>query len=196
VEALRRSRWIEWTDEAGAAVEALRARCRTIVAFGQSMGASVVLHVAASRPHDVDAIALANPYVFDARHLTIPVAGRLLRRRDLKGVANDIAKPGQDENADARMPVPAIVEMAAMMRLVRRELPEIRQPLLVFRSDTDHVVPRSTVRMLLRRIGSVRTEVVACPRSFHVVTLDHDAPLVCERLIAFAIAVDADRHPD
>jgi carboxylesterase len=66
----------------------------------------------------------------------------------------------------------------------------------VFRSDTDHVVPRSTVRMLLRRIGSVRTEVVACPRSFHVVTLDHDAPLVCERLIAFAIAVDADRHPD
>jgi carboxylesterase len=196
VEALRRSRWIEWTDEAGAAVEALRARCRTIVAFGQSMGASVVLHVAASRPHDVDAIALANPYVFDARHLTIPVAGRLLRRRDPKGVANDIAKPGQDENADARMPVPAIVEMAAMMRLVRRELPEIRQPLLVFRSDTDHVVPRSTVRMLLRRIGSVRTEVVACPRSFHVVTQDHDAPLVCERLIAFAIAVDADRHPD
>jgi carboxylesterase len=83
--------------------------------------------------------------------------------------------------------------MAAMMRLVRGELAEIRQPLLVFRSDVDHVVPRSTVRTLLRRIGSARTEVVACPRSFHVVTLDHDAPLVCERLLAFARANDAER---
>jgi carboxylesterase len=193
VDALRRSRWIEWTDEVAASVESLRNRCRTVVAFGQSMGASVVLHVAASQPHDVDGIALANPYVFDARHLAIPVVGPLLRRRDLKGVANDIAKPGQDENADERMPVPAIVEMAAMMRLVRGELAEIRQPLLVFRSDVDHVVPRSTVRTLLRRIGSARTEVVACPRSFHVVTLDHDAPLVCERLLAFARAIDAER---
>jgi carboxylesterase len=194
LEALRRSRWIEWTDEVAEAVASLRGRCRTVVAFGQSMGASVVLHVAASRPHDVDGIAVANPYVFDARHLAIPVVGRLLRRRDLKGVGNDIAKPGQDENADARMPVPAIVEMAAMMRLVRSELPEIRQPLLVFRSDVDHVVPRSTVRKLLRRIGSARAEVVACPRSFHVVTLDYDAPLVSERLLAFASAIDAERR--
>lgn len=193
--ALRDSRWTEWTDEAAAGVEALRRRCRTVVAFGQSMGASVVLHVAAIRPREIDGIALANPYVFDLRHLAIPLVGRLLRSRDLSGVANDIAKSGEDENADERMPVPAIVEMAAMMRLVRRELPEIRQPVVVFRSDVDHVVPSSTARRLLRRIGSARKELVACPRSFHVVSLDHDAPLVRERVLAFARALDAEREP-
>lgn len=195
LDALRRSRWTEWTNEASAGVEALGRRCRTLVAFGLSMGASVVLHVAASRPHEVHGLALANPYVFDLRHLAVPIASRLLRGRNLRGVANDIAMPGQDENADERMPVPAIAEMAAMMRRVRRELPEIHQPLAVFRSDVDHVVPRSTVRRLLGRIGSVRSEVVACPRSFHVVTLDHDAPLVREGVLAFARALDAERHP-
>ncbi|MGA9161774.1 MAG: alpha/beta fold hydrolase [Actinomycetota bacterium] len=124
---LRTRRWTEWVDAAASGLDALRARCRTIVAFGQSMGASVVLSLVASRPHEVDGIALTNPYVFDRRLLALPIGGRLLRT--VKGVANDIAKPGQDERGDTVTPVPAIAEMAAMMRLVRASLPEIRQPI-------------------------------------------------------------------
>src|SRR5687767_1124192 len=38
IDDLRIRRWIEWVDEAGLGLDALRARCRTVVAFGQSMG--------------------------------------------------------------------------------------------------------------------------------------------------------------
>lgn len=191
VEDLRTRRWAEWIDEAGRGLTALRETCRTVVVFAQSMGGSVALHLAATRPAEVDALALANPYVFDARHLVIPV-GRLFLRQ-VTGVANDIAKSGEDENADATMPVPAIEQMAAMMRQVRRELASIRQPTVIFASGTDHVIPRSNARKVLEGLGSERKDLVPCPNSYHVVTLDHDAPLVRERILAFARALDAER---
>ena len=188
VEDLRSRRWTEWVDAAAAGLDALRDRCRTIVTFGQSMGASVVLSLVASRPHEVAGIALTNPYVFDRRLLAVPIGSRFLK--DVKGVANDIAKPDQDERGDTVMPVPALVQMAAMMRHVRAALPEIRTPIVVFRSRTDHVIPRSNAEKVLERIGSRRRELVLCPNSYHVVTLDFDAPLVQERVLRFAHELD------
>jgi carboxylesterase len=185
---LRRRRAVEWIDEASRGLDAIGSRCRSVVAFGLSMGASVVLAPAAARPSDIDGIALANPYVFDRRHALIPIGRRILR--DVPGRPNDIAKPQMDEMAYDRMPVPAIVEMAAMMRRVRSVLPSIRQPIVVFASATDHVISRSNPRKILARIGSERTEVVPCRRSRHVVTLDHDAPLVRERVLSFALELD------
>jgi carboxylesterase len=187
---LRASRWTAWLDEAVRGLDALAVRCRTVVAFGQSMGGAVVLALAASRPHHVHGLALANPYVFDVRHVVAPIVRWY--PRDLRGVANDIAKPGQDENGDDRLPVAAAIQMAALLKLVRSELPEIRQPVVLFRSGTDHVIPRGNARRILATIGSERTELVECPRSFHVVTLDHDAPLVRERVLAFARELDAE----
>lgn len=191
IEDLRTRHWTEWVDEAARGLASLRERCRTVVTLGQSGGASVVLTVVASRPHDVDGIALTNPYVFDARLLAVPVGRRVLR--DWKGVANDIAKPGQDEHGYRRTPVAAIAELSELMRFVRAALPEIRQPVVVFRSGTDHVIPRSNALKVLERIGSERKQLVPCPNSYHVVTLDHDAPLVQERVLAFANELDAER---
>ena len=189
VDDLRTRTWTEWVDTAAAGLAALRERCRTVVTMGQSMGASVVLSVAAARPHDVDGIALTNPYVFDRRLLAVPVGSRFLR--NVKGISGDIAKPGQDERGDTVMPVPAIAQMAAMLKHVRAALPEIRQPIVVFRSEQDHVIPRSNAEKVLERIGSERRELVLCPNSYHVVTLDFDAPLVQERVLRFARELDA-----
>jgi carboxylesterase len=188
LEDLRDRRADEWLAEAARGLDAMRSRCRTVIAFGLSMGGSIVLSLAASRPSDVDGLALANPYVFDRRHLLIPISRWFLR--DVPGRPNDIAKPGMDEMAYDRMPVPAIVSMAAMMERVRAALPSIRQPVVVFASPVDHVISRSNPRGILARIGSERTELVPCPRSYHVVTLDHDAELVRERVLAFANELD------
>jgi len=185
---LRSRRWTEWVDEAERGLGALRARCRRVVAFAQSMGGSIALLLASSRPEEVDGLALANPYVFDARLLVAPI-GRLVLR-NVKGVANDIAKPGEDENADTRMPVPAVVEMAALLRRARALLPSVRQPVVIFKSGTDHVIPPANASKVLERIGSDRKELVPCPRSYHVVTLDHDAPLIRERVLSFARELD------
>lgn len=191
VEDLRSRRWTEWVEEAGRGLDALRLRCRTVVAFAQSFGASVALRLSAVRPDDIHGLALASPYVFDGRHALIPV-GRLLLR-EVRGIANDIAKPGQDEVAYERMPVPAVAEMARLMRLVRRGLASVRTPTMVFAPGADHVIPSSNPRRLLARIGSERAELVPCPRSYHVITLDHDSSMVREKVLAFALEIDERR---
>ncbi len=56
---------------------------------------------------------------------------------------------------------------------------------MVFRSDEDHVIPKGNPQRVMDRAGSERKELVRCPNSYHVVTLDHDAPLVRERVLRF-----------
>jgi hypothetical protein len=46
---------------------------------------------------------------------------------------------------------------------------------------------------VLQRIGSERKQLVPCPNSYHVLPLDHDAPLVRERALGFATELDAEK---
>jgi carboxylesterase len=113
--------------------------------------------------------------------------------RSVKGIGNDIRKPAADELPYERIPVRALAEMARFLRIVARELPSVRQPLLAFDAPEDHVVPRGTVEWLLGRVGSERTELVELRNSYHVATIDHDAELIFERTHEFAESVIAPR---
>ena len=46
---------------------------------------------------------------------------------------------------------------------------------------------------MFEALGSERKELIHCPRSYHVITLDHDAPMVRERVLAFARELDKAR---
>jgi carboxylesterase len=185
VEDLRHRSWTEWYSEVDGALTELRARCATAVVLGQSMAASLAVHLAASRPGEVDGLVLPSPYLFDARHALIPIGRRFLRT--LKGFnRGDIKKPGQDELAYDRLPVPGIVTMAALMKIARTELPEVRAPALVFEPGKDHTIPASNPRRVVEALGSARRELIRCPDSYHVITLDNDAPMVREQVLTFA----------
>lgn len=191
VEDLRTRAWTEWFDEVAAAAAAMRDRCRTVVALGQSMGGALVIHLAATHPGDVDGIVLCSPYVFDIRLASLPL-GRLFVEQ-VKGIGNDIARPGQDEKAYEVLPVEGISTMFHLLTFARVELPKVRQPALVFEPGQDHAIPRSNSRKIYEALGSSRKELIACPRSFHVITLDHDSEMVRERVGAFASELDAAR---
>ena len=63
----------------------------------------------------------------------------------------------------------AVVHLYNSTSIVQRDV--------VFRSDEDHVVSGDSAELVARRSsGPVR--VVALPDSYHVATLDHDAPLI------------------
>jgi carboxylesterase len=55
----------------------------------------------------------------------------------------------------------------------------------VFTSRQDHVNPPSASAKILDRISSTDTEQVWLERSYHVATLDYDAPVIHERSVAF-----------
>jgi carboxylesterase len=180
---LGRHPWRAWVAEAERALRDLEGRVQGVVIVALSFGSAVGLHLAARHPDTVKGIAVINPYLRDRRYWKAipPVAG----------VGNDIRKPGEDELPAERIPVRALLDLGTALRTLARDHPLVRQPLLVLESAEDHVVPKGTVRWLLERVGSARTEIVPLPNSYHVATLDHDAELIFERVHEFAEDVGA-----
>jgi carboxylesterase len=180
---LGRHRWREWVAEAEQALGELEGKVQGVVILALSFGSAIGLHLAARHPDTIRGVALVNPYLRDRRYWRAipPVAG----------IGNDIRKPGEDELPAERIPVRALLDLGSALRTLGRDIRRVRQPLLVFESNEDHVVPKGTVRWLLKRVASERAEVVPLPNSYHVATLDHDAELIFERAHEFAEAVGA-----
>lgn len=173
----------EWMDEVDVALTRLRAAGGPVVLCALSFGGALALHLAARRPEEVEGIVAVNPYVRDRRHALLPFVRPFLR--SIKGVGNDIKKPGRDERPYPRVPLRAVAEIAWIMKRVEAELPSISAPFLLLRSTEDHVVPRGTAEWLFDRIGSVDKELVLLPDSYHVATMDNDAPTIFERSASF-----------
>ncbi len=182
---MNRSRWPEWYAAVDVALTSLRSRCETVVVVGLSMGGALALRLAEQRGDDVAGLVLVNPAVKleDPRLKILPVLRHLLP--SLPGVGSDIKKPGVTELAYDRTPLHALHSMVAMYRLVAADLSSVRQPLLLFHSPEDHVVPASSSELILRSVGSEDVTEVMCHDSYHVATLDNDAERIFAESLAF-----------
>ena len=149
------------------------------------MGGALALHLAATHPGEVRSVAVVNAYIHDPRLAFAPVLRVFTKTTKLR--TNDINKPGQDEVAYDRAPVVTLRSLGQFLKRAESELPQVRQPLLVFSSPQDHLVKPANSRLIMEKAGS--TEVLALlANSFHVATLDHDAGLIRRRILEFARA--------
>jgi carboxylesterase len=183
---LGRTRWQDWAAEASRGLKEIDRRCESVVLLGLSVGGAMALYLAARYPDVVRAVALVNPFVRDRRIMAVPYVWRVIPTQ--KGVGNDIKRPGEDELPYDRIPAHAIAELARLLKMVQSGLPRVHQPLLVFNSPEDHVVPKGNAAYVLDRVGSTDKELVELSNSYHVATLDHDAELIFERTHEFAEA--------
>ena len=177
--------WQDWYSEADRTLRELSARCERVVVCGLSMGGALTLRLAEEHGEDISGIVLVNPAVHTERmdrHL-LPVVKRLVG--SFPGISNDIAKPGMDEVAYDRTPLKAAHSMMQMWSVVKSDIALVRQPVLLFRSAQDNVVEASNAEWILTHVASTDTEEVVLPNSYHVATLDHDAPTIVDGSIAF-----------
>lgn len=182
---MNRTTWQEWYAEAEAAFARLRESCDVVFVGGLSMGGAIVTRIAQKHGADVAGLVLVNPAikVEDPRMKALPVLQRIVP--SLPGIANDISKPDQDEGAYDRIPLKALHSQTKLWAEVVRDLPTVTQPVLLLRSAVDHVVPASSSALLLSRISSTDVTEVVLHESFHVATLDHDAPRIFAETDAF-----------
>ena len=187
IEDLATTSWRDWDREAEQAVTDLSSRCSTVIAIGLSFGGALALHQAATRPEAVQGVVAINTWVHDPRLYAAFVARAFMKTR--KGTGRDIKKPGVEELNYKRIPVSVLPGVGTFLRKVERELPSVRQPLLVFSSAEDHVVKPANSRLIMAKAGSKQKELIGLTNSYHVATLDYDAELVFERVQAFANSV-------
>jgi carboxylesterase len=190
VEDLATVSWRDWVGETETALSNLAARCSDVIVVGLSFGGALALHLGAAHPDQLRGVVVVNAYVKDPRIALSPIAR--LFARTVKGVGNDIKKPGQDEICYDRIPVRTLASVSKMLRTVASELPSMRLPLLVFSSPEDHTVKPSNSRLVMERAGTSRKELVVLSNSYHVATLDYDAETIFERTLAFAASLAGD----
>jgi carboxylesterase len=188
---LNKIAWTDWYAEAEAAFDRLRASCDAIVVAGMSMGGCVALRLAEMRVDQISGVLLVNPFVASMRtelHL-LPVMKRVIP--SLRGVVNDIKKPGQDEHGYHRLPLKGLAEVTAMWKVVVPDLKLVTQPLLYFRSNDDHVIDVSSSPTILHGVSSADVEERTLENSYHVATLDNDAERIFTESAEFISRVTA-----
>jgi carboxylesterase len=182
---LNRTGWADWYAEVERSFEKLQADCDQVVVGGLSMGASLVLRLAADRGREVAGIVVVNPAVNTERKdvLALPVLKHVVP--SFPGIINDIKKPGMDEHGYPRTPLKAAHSMFRGWKALREDLPRVTQPLLMFRSVEDHVVDPSSARVLKATVSSRDLTERMLENSYHVATLDNDAPTIFEESAEF-----------
>jgi carboxylesterase len=169
------TRWVDWYAEDQRELLDLADRCPDVFVMGLSMGGTLALRLAEQHPEVVRGLVLVNTSLrSDNKAMAVlPVLKSFVPA--IKGVSNDIAMPGQDEIAYDRTPLKPLYSLTKFWRIVRDDLPQVKAPMLVYRSAQDHVVEESSFNLLIERSGSTEIEHHVLERSYHVATLDYDA---------------------
>lgn len=176
----------QWRRDVQQAVDGLLAQgFDKLAVAGLSMGGTLALDAASHRR--VDATFVVNPglsfkmldrfgvALSPLFHRVIPTVGPL---------AGDVNRPGVEEEAYSRTPVAAVQQLAKLFWTTRRQLVDIDSPVTLYWSSRDHIVPPSSARILRRAITPHLLTTVVLERSFHVATLDYDAPTIQRHSIA------------
>jgi len=182
---LARTRWTDWYAEAERAFDELRGRCDEVFVMSLSMGGALSLRLAEERADQVAGQVLVNPAIAskDWRLKLLPVLSKVVAT--VPPVGNDIKKPGVSEHAYDTVPTKGARTLQQLMAVVRADLSKITAPTLVYRSVDDHVVQPVSVETLVAGATGAAVDVVELHDSFHVATLDHDAPLIFDGSLDF-----------
>lgn len=185
---LNRRRWTDWFAEAERALDELLAGCETTFVMGLSVGGTLALRLAETRGRDIAGVVAVNPVILTTRRdaKLLPVLRWFIP--SFPGVGSDIKAAGVRELAYERLPLQAMYSLTQLWRVVRADLSKVEVPLLLVTSREDHVVEPVNSQQIFDSVGSREKQHLWLENSYHVATLDNDAPRLFADSIAFVRA--------
>jgi esterase/lipase len=168
----------DWSGAVADAFDRLAKDVDRVVVAGLSMGGTLAIRLAEIRTADVAALVLVNPSLMTLRMEAklLPLLARLTP--SWAPIGSDIKKPGVTEQAYPKLPTRAMLGLRRLWTATRADLAKVTAPVLVFRSVEDHIVEPASAAALLAGICSTDTTEVLLENSYHVATLDNDAPKI------------------
>ena len=173
-EAMNKTRWQQWYLEAERAYESLASSHEGVAICALSMGGALALRLGAlKKPR---CLVLVNPLVHikGVNRFLIPIVSKVLSTQP--AVGGDIKKEGVNEYAYAKTPLKAANSLLHLLSDVQGRIAAVKEPLMLIHSKEDHVVPSSNAEWILGNVGSGVKEELLLLDSYHVATIDNDAP--------------------
>ena len=182
---LQITRWPDWYSAVERELLALLERCEQVFVAGLSMGGTLTLRLAERHPDAVAGIVVVNPSIHSRRAelRALPLMRHVVPA--VPGITNDIKREGQDEVGYGRVPLQPLHSLTEMWADVSERLSLVTCPMLAFGSDEDHVVEPSNCVEVVQGVSSHDVMFVPLHDSYHVATLDNDAPLIFDQTSAF-----------
>ena len=192
VEAINACSWRDWVDHTARAYAELAARCGRVFVGGESLGGLLSLYLGSTHPEIAGlilyapALRIANPLVYLS-----PLFKFLIKALPKRRVENDPdSVVNQRWNGYTVDPIPAVAQTLALQRRVRRRLPLVEQPLIVFQGRLDTTLKHSGVEELASAVQSTDVELVWQEGSSHCIVLDVEWEEVAEKTLAFIRRID------
>ncbi len=182
---MARTRWEDWYAEVDRAFDLLQARCDEMFVMGLSMGGCLALRLAELRGDAIRGLVLVNPSITADTKLFLLAPVLKLVVPSLKGIASDIKNDQVTEAGYDRVPVKAAATLPGLWRITQQHLAELKQPILVYRSVTDHVVGPGSLKLLRQSVPAGQLDVRELADSYHVATLDNDAEVIFSGSLEF-----------
>jgi carboxylesterase len=168
----------QWTTTVGQAFDALAADCDRVFVAGLSLGGTLAIRLAEVRPDDVAGLLLVNPALLTQRldAKLLPMISKLTG--SWAPIASDIKKQGVTELAYPKLPTRGMMQVRDLWKATRADLARVTAPVIVFHSREDHVVEPVNTAVFLAGVSSTDATEVVLENSYHVATLDNDAPQI------------------
>lgn len=185
IEDMVPTRWQDWSEAAEEAYCALAQRCPRVVVAGLSLGGMLACWLATRHP-EIAALLVVNPLLEPPADSFLDILRGLLEEgyEVAPAIGSDVAKPGTPELSYAVSPIRSALSMFEATRPLARDLATITCPVLLVSSRQDHVVPTASGDLLQDRLGE-SLERLWLERSYHVATLDYEAPELESAAVSF-----------
>jgi carboxylesterase len=173
---LTRIRWQAWAEAVESALDELQCRCRAVFVGGLSLGSLLTLWLGAGRPEIAGLIVMAPAIKVQDRRIPLTLGLRYVLKYNPKGGMGD-SDLGDPQASDRiwcydDTPLWGASEVYLLQRRVRKLLPRIVQPVLIFQGRRDKHLDPQAARIVYEAVASPDRTLVWLENSGHNVLAD------------------------
>jgi carboxylesterase len=171
-----------WIDQVEAALQDLKERCEAVFVGGLSLGSLLTLWLGSQHPEIAGLVPMAPAVQLKNRIAPLTVALRHVLKYDpFGGIGDDDL--GTPEAIDRvwsydELPLYGAGEVYLLQREVRRQLPQIRQPILIFQGKRDAQLTPQAAQIVREEVSSPDKTLVWLENSGHNLLVDGEREAV------------------
>jgi len=196
---LNRTKWTDWYSSVEEDFNFLRKKCDKIFVLGLSMGATLSLHLTARKKGSKikglillsPAIFFVNPFTKFAHLLKYIMKYKVKnyssyypgRREAYFDIADEKALKGRI--AYKKVPIRSIATSLDLIKIVKKEIKDIKVPALIIHSLKDNTIKIQSSRYIYDHLNLKEKKLVYLKNSGHVITMDFDKKKVFKEILDF-----------